>query len=138
MCYTLVVKPIITEITQVLGAQSVEEMVNILKSLEQESFEEEEASKKEMEKKFVSEQSFVSLLENVDFDQEVVVDWSESSVTAETATVEKPVMQKPLVQQPVKQVSSTEVTSTVSSASITTSEGFNVQVSFRDFYYNPL
>lgn len=89
---------IITEVAKALGVKTTEELNAVLKDIEIEPFTEKEST---------NDQEFAALLENIDFEHEIV-DWSDTSV---------------------KKKNPSTSTCTVSS-SITFSEGFDVQVSF--------
>ena len=89
---------IIAEVAKALGVKTTEELNAVLKDIEIEPFTEKEST---------NDQEFAALLENIDFEHEIV-DWSDTSV---------------------KKKNTSTSTCTVSS-SITFSEGFDVQVSF--------
>ena len=89
---------IITEVAKALGVKTKEELNAVLKDIEIEPFTEKEST---------NDQEFAALLENIDFEHEIV-DWSDTSVKKKNPS-----------------------TSTcIVSSSITFSEGFDVQVSF--------
>ena len=98
---------IITEVAKALGVKTIEELNGVLNNIEMEAFTEKEST---------NDQEFAALLENIDFEHEIV-DWSNTSV---------------------KRKNPSTSTCPVSSSSLTVSEGFDVQVSFlTKFSYMP-